>query len=146
MLCSKPTRAEQEATLQKLREEWESRQLEEEESLQRKQQLALEEMKLAAEEAQQKEMSRLEQEKEEFLSQLRGRLDREKKKVRSLLQAVPRVFLLAWGRAVPSVGVKSHLRCFSDSSLRAARAVPACWRHGEVGRRAPPVVITMVIN
>lgn len=86
-LCShsKPPRAEQEARLQKLREEWESQQLVEKESLERKQQLALEEMKLAVEEAQQKEMSELEQEKEQFLSELRERLDREKKKVRSLL-------------------------------------------------------------
>lgn len=57
----------------------------EKESLERKQQLALEEMRLAVEEARQKEMSELKQEKEQFLSQLRERLDREKKKVRSLL-------------------------------------------------------------
>lgn len=57
----------------------------EKESLERRQQLALEEMKLAMEEARQKEMSELEQEKEQFLSELRERLDREKRKVRSVL-------------------------------------------------------------
>uniref|UniRef100_A0A8C3ERV6 Centrosomal protein of 164 kDa n=1 Tax=Corvus moneduloides TaxID=1196302 RepID=A0A8C3ERV6_CORMO len=84
--CSKPTRAEQEAMLQKLREEWESQQLVEKESLERRQQLALEEMKLAMEEARQKEMSELEQEKEQFLSELRERLDREKKKAAEELE------------------------------------------------------------
>lgn len=103
--CALLHRAEQEATLQKLREEWQSQQLLEKESLQRQQQLALREMKLAAEEAQQKEMSELEQEQEEFLSQLRDRLDRQKKKVRSLLPGQGQPGPLLAGRAVPSVGL-----------------------------------------
>lgn len=94
MLPSKPARAEQEARLQKLREEWESQQLVEKDCLERKQQLALEEMKLAAEEARQKEMSQLEEEKEQFLSELRERLDRERKKVRFHWQAG--LLLLSW--------------------------------------------------
>lgn len=81
--CRKPTRAEQEAALQKLREEWESQQAKERENLERKQQLALEKMKLETKEAQQKEMTELEQEKDQFLRELRERLDRDKKKVRS---------------------------------------------------------------
>ncbi|XP_074383887.1 centrosomal protein of 164 kDa isoform X3 [Zonotrichia albicollis] len=80
------SRAEQEARLQQLRDEWQSQQLLEQERLQRQQQLALEEMRLAAEEAQQKEMGELEQEQEEFLSQLRDRLDREKKKAAEELE------------------------------------------------------------
>lgn len=70
----------------------------EKESLERRQQLALEEMKLAMEEARQKEMSELEQEKEQFLSELRERLDREKRKVRSVLpgRAGLEPFLLTW--------------------------------------------------
>lgn len=88
-LCSgrKPPRAEQEAALQKLREEWESQQATEKENLERKQQLALEKMKREMEEAQQKEMTELEQEKEQFLRELKDSLDRDKKKVRSLLRA-----------------------------------------------------------
>ena len=96
--CCKPTRAEQEVTLQKLRDEWESQQVMEKESLERKQQLVLEKMKLEMEEAQQKEMTELEQEKEQFLSELKERLDREKKKVRSLLPARvrPTLCMLTW--------------------------------------------------
>lgn len=121
VLPSKPARAEQEARLQKLREEWESQQLVEKESLERKQQLALEEMKLAAEEARQKEMSQLEEEKEQFLSELRERLDREKKKVRSSLPGRAAPALLA---GMESVGMSSHLQGSSDSSLPAPGAVP----------------------
>ncbi|NXY49611.1 CE164 protein, partial [Ceuthmochares aereus] len=79
-------RAEQEVTLQKLREEWESQQAMEKESLERRQQLALEQMKLEMEEAQQKEVTELEQEKEQFLSELKERLDREKKKAAEELE------------------------------------------------------------
>lgn len=83
--------------LQKLREEWESQQVMEKQSLERKQQLVLEKMKLEMEEAQQKEMTELEQEKEQFLSELKETLDREKKKVRSLPARVrPMLFVLTW--------------------------------------------------
>ena len=98
--CSrcKPPRAEQEVTLQKLREEWECRQVMEKESLERKQQLVLEKMRLEMEEAQQKATTELEQEKEQFLSELKERLDREKKKVRSFLPARvrPVQLMLTW--------------------------------------------------
>lgn len=84
--------------LQKLREEWESQQVMEKESLERQQQLVLEKMKLEMEEAQQKEKIGLEREKEQFLSELKERLDREKKKVRCLLPARvrPTLFMLTW--------------------------------------------------
>lgn len=80
--CWKPIRAEQEFMLQKLREEWESLQVTEKKSLERKKQLVLEKMNLEMEEAQQREMVRLEQEKEQFLRELKERLETEKRKVR----------------------------------------------------------------
>lgn len=101
----------------------------EKESLERRQQLALEEMKLAMEEAQQKELSELEQEKEQFLRELRERLDREKRKVRSVLPGSAEV----WGL--------NHT-C-SALVARKARRGDASWA---VGRRTPPAVITIVIH
>lgn len=70
----------------------------EKENLERKQRLLVEEMKLEMEEAQQKEMIGLEQEKERFLSELKERLDSEKKKVRCLLPAGvrPTLLVLTW--------------------------------------------------
>lgn len=54
----------------------------EKENMERKKLLALEKMKLEMEEAQQKETIRLEKEKEQFLRELKERLEMEKKKVR----------------------------------------------------------------
>lgn len=86
-----PTRAEQEAALQKLREEYESLQKSERERAEETKKCALEKIKLEVEEAQQRERMGLEQEKERVLNEIKERLERERKEVRLmvLLPAVP---------------------------------------------------------
>lgn len=68
--------------------------------MEKKQQLALEKMKLEMEEAQQKETIRLEKEKERFLRELKERLEMEKKKVRFMylirLECLLGVALALW--------------------------------------------------
>lgn len=82
----------------------------------------MEEMKLAMEEARQKEMSELEQEKEQFLSELRERLDREKRKVRSVLPGSAEV----WGlnHTCSALVTVKH-----EGEMPAkGRCQPGCWK------------------
>lgn len=82
----------------------------------------MEEMKLAMEEARQKEMSELEQEKEQFLSELRERLDREKRKVRSVLPGSAEV----WGLNHTCSALVTRKAQRGDAS----RAVGGTWSWG----------------
>lgn len=106
-----PLRAEQEASLQRLREELESLQRAERASLEQRSRQTLEQLKEELEASEKREQALLNAEKEAALQQLREQLDRERKEVsRQRGASRPTCPWAAWG----GVGSQAQRRCLCN--------------------------------